>query len=337
MKILEKTTAVAPHAIEFLSLWAVLTRLKQPNEHAYDEKHVELIRRLDPRNKIRLYEKEKLDAKFTLDEATVLRSLTKELLTESHGAIIFEGRIGISPREVKAIIYRAAQNLKVLTVIGIFDELERMIKERSVYEFLSIEPRGRYHDVDYFLETCKTEFCYTFYRELVDAMDLVDHQEYTKLLTNYVEHVACYLKKEKILDPTTGEFNPPSPTMMSAVEDILSVKDSQQHRQQVLNRLAAFSVENPDQKVDLKEIFPDFTDKIRAFYFHKNAKQVQANFKNILSLDNDEYQLTAEQQQLAKTTLTNLHNTYGYTREMVITQLKFMIDRRFKPEGSWLF
>ena len=333
VKILEKSTAVAPHTIEFLSLWAVLTRLKKPDASTYDKKHAKLIDRLDPRNKVRLYEGKKLDANFSSEEVAVLRSLAKELLAESHGAIVFEGRFGISPREVKAIIYRAAQNCKVLTVVEIFDELERMIKQRSVYEFLSITPRGEYHDVSYFLDRCKEEFCYTFYQELVDAMALVDPQAYLQLLTNYAEHVACYMKKEKILDPTTGEFNPPSPELMETVEDILSIdtdnRDS--HRQIMLNRIAAFRVENPERKVDLEEIFADFAEKIRTFYFYKNAKQVQANFQNILSLDNADYQLTDKQRQLAKTTLNNLVKTYGYTKEMVITQLKFMIDSRFEP------
>lgn len=339
VKILEKTTAIAPHAIEILSLWAVLTRLKQPDEKAYDEKHSELIKRLDPRNKVRLYEGEKLDVRFSAHEGALLNSLTKQLLAESHGAVVFEGRIGISPREVKAIIYRAAQNRKVLTVVEIFAELERMIKERSVYEFLSISPRGYYHDASHFLDRCKTEFCYSFYRELVEAMTLVDHQAYIDLLTNYAEHVAGYIKKEKILDQTTGDFNQPSPELMGRVEDILAISNEvrHRHRQLVLNRLAAFRLENPDQPVDLPKIFPDFVDKIRAFYFHRNAKQVQANLKNILSLDNDNYQLTDKQRQLAETTLTNLQKTPGYTKEMVIIQLKFMIDRKFEPLGYGLF
>ena len=333
VKILEKATKVAPHTIEFLSLWAVLTRLKQPNKDAYDEKHAELIKRLGPRNKVRLYEGEKLDQSFSIDEVAVFRSLTKELLTESHGAVVFEGRIGISPREVKAVIYRAAQNRKVLTVIDIFDELERMIKERSVYEFLSISPRGRYHDVNYFLDICKKEFCYTFYRELIDAMDLVDHQAYIKLLNDYVEHVACYMKKEKILNPTTGEFNQPSEDLMVNVENILAIGEGKRlgHRQKVLNRLAAFRVENPEQKVDLEEIFVDYTEKIQGYYFFKNARQVKNNFNNILSLDNNDYHLTTEQRQLAETTLTNLQEKYGYTKEMIISQLKFVIDGQYDP------
>ncbi len=333
LEMLSNTFKIAPHAIEMLCLWGVMTRLKQPDTKNYDKQHHDLLARLDPRNKVRLYEQDKLDEKFTATEAASLRGLRKKIKNETQGSIVFEGRFGISPREMKSVIYRAAQHAqqKMLTAVEIFTELERMVKERSVYEFLQFEPREKYHDAEFFLTVVKDEFCHIFYHQLLEAMTLIDHQAYARLIASYVENVAGDIKKEKILDRTTGETNPPSQHIMSNVEKIIGVKDNQRrHRESVLNRLAAFKLDHPDKKVNLQEIFSDFVEKIRTYYFKENEKQVESNFKAMLSLPPDKHSLTKEEAELAAATFSNLKEKYGYCEEMVLTQLKFLIKRMKK-------
>ena len=331
LEMLRNSIKIAPHAIEMLCLWGVMTRLKQPDIKNYSEQQHDLIARLDPRNKIRLYEHEKLNEKFSATDAAVLRGLYKKIKNESHGTIIFEGRFGISPREIKAIIHRAAQSVphKVLTVVPIFSELERIVKDRSVYEFLQFEPREKYHDAAYFLKLIKDEFCHIFYHELLEAMALIDNKAYIDLIASYVEHVASDLKKENILDRTTGTMHPPSQQIMNNVEKIIGVKDnSLRHRESVLNRLAAFKLDHPDKEVNLQEIFSDFVEKIRTHYFKENEKQVQENFKTMLSLDKPNNGLKPEEIKLAEATLTTLEKRYSYSREMVHEQLKFLLDHK---------
>ena len=333
LEMLNNTIEVAPHAIEILCLWGVLTRLKQPEVKNYDDQYHDLITRLDPRNKVRLYEQEKLDENFTSTEAAILRNLHKKIKSESQGSVIFEGRFGISPREMKAVIYRAAQHAQqgVLTVVEVFVELERMVKERSVYEFLQFEPRGKYHDAEHFLELAKDEFCHVFYHQLLEAMTLIDHQAYAKLIASYVENVAGEIKKEKILDRTTDEMQAPSQQIMSNVEKIIGIKDNQsRHRESVLNRLAAFKLDYPDKEVNLQEIFSDFVEKIRTYYFKENEKQVESNFKAMLSLAKEGHNLTAEEIKLAEATFSNLKVQHGYSKAMVLEQLKFLIKRMKK-------
>ena len=331
--MLSNTLRIAPHAIEMLCLWGVMTRLKQPEGKHYDEKHRKLIARLDPRNKVRLYEQEKLDEHFTAGEAAILCGLHKKIKSESQGSIVFEGRFGVSPRELKAVIYRAAQHAKhgVLTVVPIFNELERMIKDRSVYEFLQFETRGKYHDVGLFINLIQDEFCHIFYHELLEAMTLIDHKAYADLIASYVENVAGYIKKEKIPDRTTGELHPPSQQIMDNVEKIIGIKDNQhRHRESVLSRLAAFKLDHHDREVNLQEIFSDFVEKIRTYYFKKNEKQVQENFKTMLSLDKSDHKLAAEEIKLAEATFMSLKDRHGYSKEMVLEQLKFLINRMKK-------
>ena len=331
LDIISTSVAIAPHTTELLCLWSVMTRLRQPEEKNYADKHRSLIARLDPRNKVRLYENEKLGTEFTVAEAATLSGLRANIRVESIGTIVYEGRFGISPREVKAIIYRVAQRTEqgVVTVVRIFQELEDIIKDRSVHEFLQFEPRGKYHNVKFFLEQIKEEFCRIFYIELVESMALIDPQACADLISTYIEHVAGDIKGEKILDRASGEMHPPSPQIMENVEKIIKIKDNpRRHRESVLNRLAAFKLDNPQQEVDLQEIFTDFGEKIRTHYFIENEKQVRANFRTILSLNKHDHDLSAEERELAESTLCNLNTKFGYTKEMVIEQLKFLLKYR---------
>ena len=54
----------------------------------------------------------------------------------------YEGRTGASPREVKTLILNAAQNPKFqcLSPLAVIEEMEELVKNVTVYEFLKQEP-----------------------------------------------------------------------------------------------------------------------------------------------------------------------------------------------------
>ncbi|RZA27239.1 MAG: hypothetical protein EOP10_00775, partial [Proteobacteria bacterium] len=157
VKSLRKNKAIAPHTLELLCLWATMTRLKQPNPDYYDTKYRALLSRLDPRSKIKLYEGEPLHPVFKPQEEAQLYELRKEIEGEYQNVVAYEGRFGASPREIRSILYRAQQNKNhdTLTPMAIFEELERLVKDRTVYEFLQLEPRGKYHQPHEFIAICR--------------------------------------------------------------------------------------------------------------------------------------------------------------------------------------
>ena len=330
LTMLAREIKIAPHAIEMLCLWGVMTRLKPPDSKLYEEKYSKLLEKIDPRNKIRLYCYEALTDKFTPDEEITLHGIRAMVVNEAKGTVFYEGGFGISPREMRAIIYRASQRTErgVLTVVAIFSELRHMCKDPTVYEFMRIERSGQYHNVAHFLEVIQEEFCQLFYEELMEAMMLIDDSAYFNLISTYVEHVAGDIKKEKILDHTSGELHHPSQKIMDNFEKIIAIdKDAHSHRQSLLNRLASFKLDNPHKQVNLEDLFSDYVKKIRAFYFKEHEKQVWGNFKAILSLDKDkETSLTEEEKILAENTLHNLQKTYNYSKDMVVEQLRLLIS-----------
>lgn len=331
---LGKSKKIAPHAVELLCTWAVMTRLKQPDPEYYDSTQRGLIARLDPRSKVRLYEDEPLRPTFKTAEEAQLKDLRPRIMNESVGMVVYEGRFGASPREIKQVLQRANQNPghETMTAMAIFDELERMVKDRTVYEFLQFEPRGKYHDAAHFITLIKDEFADIFETETVKAMSLVADEEYERLLTRYIETVVAEIKREKIFNPATEQYELPSQGLMKDIERILNVQGSiERHREGLLGRIAAFRIENRNVPLDLTSIFQDILLKIEEHYHQQRRGIVQANYQAMLELETDEGKKMEEKdRELAKTTYAELERRFGYDMVSAREALKFMLKHNKK-------
>ncbi|HYX39760.1 MAG TPA: hypothetical protein VE954_42235 [Oligoflexus sp.] len=338
IKALGKSKPVAPHAVEILCLWAVMTRLKQPNPDYYDSKYRALIARLDPRHKIRLYEGESLMPLFKPQEEATLRELRRAILDEYQNVVAYEGRFGASPREVRSILYRAVQNPKhtTLTPLALFDELDRLVKDRTVYEFLQLEPRGKYHQPHEFILVCKRDFADIFEKEVTASMTLVDEDQYSGLLSRYIENVVAQVKREKLYNKITGNYELPNENLMREVERIIKVSGPiEKHREALLGRIAAFKIDNPTSAIVVKKIFHEYMDTIQQHYYEEQKKQVEENFKVMLVLGTDEARNFKEEElELADTTYRNLEQRFGYTKEAAFESLKFLLTFRSQQTSS---
>ncbi len=74
---------------------------------------------------MKIYDGLSLQPQFKASEEARLREIRAQLENESLGTPIYEGRFGASPRELRSLLYRAAQNPdeKCLTPMSIFREL----------------------------------------------------------------------------------------------------------------------------------------------------------------------------------------------------------------------
>lgn len=333
-KILEGTKPICPHSIFLLSLWAVLTRLKQPNPEYYDSKFRSLIARLDPFNKSKLYEARSLSPTFKQQEEITFKELREQILNESRGVIVYEGRFGASPRELKSILYRAAQNTrhKTLTPMCIFEELENITKDRSVYEFLQLEPKGKYHQPTEFIKVLKHLFAETFEREASLSMTLVEEGEYGNLLERYVDNVVAAVKKEKIYNRITGSHEDPNQKLMNEVEEILKITGSvERHRENLLGKIAAYRIDHPNKNIHINEVFEDHLRAIQEHYHSERKLLVDENFKCMLTVGtDDETSLSEQQVKRANSTFKELENRYGYDHDSARACLKFLMANQPK-------
>ncbi|MEZ4742219.1 MAG: hypothetical protein R3B45_07215 [Bdellovibrionota bacterium] len=277
IEALKKTIKIAPHSLRFLCTWAVMTRFKQPEPEFYERVHRALISKLDPRSKAKLYDKENLHPLFNNGEQKTFNHLRTKIMSESRGMVVYEGRFGASPREVRAILHKAAQNTKykTLTPMAIFNELRELAKDRTVYEFLQFEPRGKYHNIPEFINTLESEFIALFQNECVAAMDLVETGEYENLVKRYIENVVAEIKKEKIWDTATNSHVPPSKAIMEEVEKIIDIKIAPaKHRENLLSRIASYKIDNPDLPTDVMIIFDDIMQKLKDHFFKEKRQSL---------------------------------------------------------------
>ncbi len=335
---LGRAKKIAPHAVELLCIWAVMTRLKQPDPEYYDSTQRGLIARVDPRSKVRLYEDQPLRPTFKTAEEAQLKELRPRIMNESVGMVVYEGRFGASPREIKQVLQRANQNPghETMTAMAVFDELERMVKDRTVYEFLQFEPRGKFHDAAHFITLIKDEFADIFENETVKAMSLVADEEYERLLARYIESVVAEIKREKIFNTSTEAYEQPSQTLMKDIERILNVQGSiERHREGLLGRIAAFRIEQPKAPIDLTTIFQDILLKIEEHYHQQRRGVVQANYQVMLAIDTDEGAKMEEREKtLARTTYSELERRFGYDLISARESLKFMLKHNKKRKKA---
>ena len=326
---LKALTKITPHSLKLLCTWAVMTRLKQPDPEKYENKVRSLIARLDPRNKLRIYEGELLKGNFKPAEEGTFKDLRNAIINESVGMVVYEGRFGASPREIRGILQRAAQNRnhETLTPMAVFDELDRIVKDRTVYEFLQFEPRGKYHDATHFIKIIKDEFCDIFEREVLLSMGMVDETQYDQLLARYIDNIVAFVKNEKLYNPTTESYETPSSTVMQEVEKILNIQGpADRYRQSLIAKIAAYKIENPEATVRVSEVFEDLLHKLQDHYFGERKKVVEEIYQSMLSLErDDERNLTDDNIEKALNTYKELERRYGYDRHSARECLKFMI------------
>jgi predicted Ser/Thr protein kinase len=220
--------------------------------------------------------------------------------------------------------------------MALFDELERLVKDRTVYEFLQLEPRGKYHQPQEFITVCKRDFADVFEKEVTASMTLVDEEQYETLLSRYIENVVAQVKREKLYNKITGNYEQPNENLMRDVERILKVNGPiEKHREALLGRIAAFKIDNPTAPIVVAKIFHEYMDTIKQHYYEEQKKQVEDNFKAMLVLDTDEAKnFKNDELALAETTYQNLQKRFGYPREAAFESLKFLLTFRTQHSST---
>src|SRR5690606_2777639 len=160
---------------------------------------------------------------------------------------------------MRTVLLDAAQNPRFacLSPFAVLEELEELCKRKNEYAFLQEDPLpGGYHDTERFLETLNTRLHDTREDELRVASGLGDETRYADLFDRYVTHVSYWVKREKLRNPMTGQYEDPSQQLMEEVEDLLAVPDNrEQLRHSLISTIAAWAIDHPDEPVVNSKVF----------------------------------------------------------------------------------
>lgn len=258
---------IAPHVLTCAGLWAVMTRLvrPQPAIEGVDPRLVEL----NVIEKALWYGDLALPESFTSEQVRTALSQLPEFLYQQNSELLYEGGIGASPRLLRTILLRALTRPEhaFCSVTHIFTEIEQVMKQKATFEFVNYPGQeGGYHDLPKILTHVRRFWQHLMERDLWEAANLVELESVLERLENYISLVIHFVKKEKIKDAVTGQYHSPSEAQMKAFEAEMDINSgASEFRQNCMSRVAAFSIEQPGEKLNLKAVFAPELDRV----FHR--------------------------------------------------------------------
>jgi predicted Ser/Thr protein kinase len=329
---------IAPHTAYVAALWATLTRMRKPLPEKYPKGLADLVAKLTPLEKAELYSKSQPPPGLSPEQTKELLGNIDKIWGESDAYPNYEGRTGASPREIKTLLLNAGQNPRFgcVSPLAVFDEMDELVKNVTVYEFLKQEPLpGGYHENKKFIHLVRERFLDLVDDELRSSMGLVEETQYTGLLGKYVTHVSHWTKKEKLRNPSTGRLDDPDEDLMGDVEKTLGVGNKRdEFRHEIISRIGAWSIEHPGQKVDLVQVFPRQLQQLREAYFEQRKKTLKKTNEDLLVYLADGKEATRarldrESFDRVETTLSNLQSRYGYCPRCAKDAVSYLLRKRY--------
>jgi serine protein kinase len=329
---------IAPHTAFVAALWATLTRMRKPLPEKYPKGLADLVAKLTPLEKADLYAHGRAPDGLTPEQTKELLGNIEKIFGESDAYPNYEGRTGASPREIKVLLLNAAQAGKFACVspLAVFEEMEELVKNVTLYEFLKQEPLpGGYHENKKFIYIVREKFLDLVDDEVRSSMGLVEERQYADLFGKYITHVSHWTKKEKLRNPHTGRLEDPDEEMMVEVEKTLGMGQKRDDfRHEVISRIAAWSIEHPGQKVDYATVFPRQLQQLRESYFDQRKKILKKTLEEVLQYladgaDKMKTRIDREAFDRVETTLRNLKERYGYCEHCSRDAVSYLLRKRY--------
>jgi predicted Ser/Thr protein kinase len=167
--------------------------------------------------------------------------------------------------------------------------------------------------------------------ELYAASGLVDEAQYEGLFERYVQNVSVWLKKERIRNKLTGEYEEPDEKLMREVERLLDTKeDPNEARQALISTIAAWALDHPNEKVDTAVVFPHFMKRMRETIYEGKRPEVAALARDVVMLARDsEMTMDAERRRNAQACVDKLISLFGYCPHCAADAASTTLRRRF--------
>lgn len=286
------TRHVAPHASRVAAQFAVLTRMRQPEAKRYPDALAPIVASLTAEEKMDLFASGNPPERLDTDAQKVLRAGVRAIYNETTSSVDFEGRSGVSPREIRTVLLDAAQSgeYACLSPFAVLHELDELCKRTSEFDWLKEKALGGdYHDHRRFREIARRRLLDTIEEEMRIASGLVEEVRYGELFERYITHVSTWVKGEKIRNAHTGAFENPDERMMREIEGLLGVKQKhEEYRRGLISTIAAWAIDHPGEKIVNAVVFPQQMKRLRETVFTERRKGVAQVVRDLISLLRDQ-------------------------------------------------
>lgn len=328
-------------AARIAAMWAVLTRLLPPIGEGGAERLRRVADRMTPLEKAKLYDHGAVPGGLSDEEKNLLKGAVGDLRRE-HDAVeqefdgmwdaAYEGRRGISPREMLGIISEMALKApgNCFSPFLVLRRLPELVQDPTLYEFLRLKPtKHGYHDVEHFTEELRAEIFAAIHDDIRRASEIIDEVEYGRIFRRYFQHLKAHETREKILVEKTGKYVDPDVDFMSKVERSMGVsRDDEAFRSSLMARAAGFKLSNPTKAIEYEEIFSEFYAALRESIFREQMAKVRGLIEDALvALGFHPGKLDAERQTAAKRFSDRLLGDYGYCRHCLGESLEYFLEK----------
>lgn len=329
------TGHVAPHTTEVAAMFSVLTRLRRPDPDHFDENVRNLVADLTCLEKMDLYTEGLAPSRVGDDAGQSLKSVIPGLYDETESFPIYEGSVGASPREMRTVLLDAAQNPRFdcLSPFAVLEELDDLCERANEYAFLQEDPLpGGYHDTEVFREAIKERLLDTLEDEFRVASGLVDETRYQDLFDRYITHVSYWVKNEKLRNPHTGQYEEPDQRLMDEVEGLLGLGDDRESsRHALINTIAAWVIDHPDEPVDNSRVFAEQIKRMRNAVFQERRGTVANICRDVVTLLRDDGRgLPDARRKVAQALLDVLLKRFGYAESSAADAAAALLQERYR-------
>lgn len=330
-----------PHAIESLCLWATMTRMRHSQVKNFKDKKLgDIAPKLTPIEKAVFLAKGVMPEYLSQEEQQILKLGRVEIEEEFENEVMYEGKFGISPREIKQFIYDLSTDNKNITFIEVLEKLRELSDKKTDYDFLNISSQGDYHNPKKFLYLIEQHFLSVFDKEVRDSLGLVDNRSYEDYIEKYVMHVNAMYKKEKIKNTVTGKFEEPDNYFIKEFETNIHLKENPEtFRSHILSKLGAYSLDNPGKKIVYTEVLDGITKQLKESFRNEQKKIIDNIGKNLVFYvreleDSKEGKvsnsgLSIDGRKQIDDVFKALDEKFKYSREGALNCLKFLIKKRY--------
>ena len=329
-----------PHALDALSLWSVITRMRAPYSKNYrDIKLGELAEALTPLEKALLYAKKQTPDTYDSESRQILKMSINEIMDEYDNDSMYEGKFGISPREVKQIIYDLAYTSKSVTFVEVIEYLREMSEKKAEYDFLNIAPHGAYHDAHKALDLIESYCLDILDTEVRDSLGLVDERSYEDYISKYILSINAVIKGEKVKNNVTGKFEAPDSYFINEFEANVHMNEAPEaFRSNLIARLGAYALDNRGKTIVYSDVFGDLVDLLQESFRKEQKKIIDKIGKNLvlyLAEKNEKSHYGVEQkvQDQIQGITDTMTKKFHYSENGAITSLQYLLKMRYDTQA----
>lgn len=328
-----------PHSLKALCLFAVMTRLRSSQTKNFDDKKLAtIVSNMNPLEKALFLAKGTLPEKLDSESKQILTNGKEEFSSEFESENLYEGKFGISPRDIKKIIYKLSSYHKQVTFIEIIEYLQKLILKKNDYDFLNMTPQGDFHHPSRFIALVKEHSVKLFDQELRESLGLVDERSYEDYIKRYIENVNALIKGEKVKNTITARFETVDDYFIKEFESNIGLKEKvETYRSHLISKLGAYFLDNPGKSITYCSVFPELVISLQESFRKEQKKVIENVAKNIVFFeaevsDNEasgDSPLSQKHRAQIQLIVDNLQSKYGYSLFGAISVLKFLIKEQY--------